>query len=167
LDTREDERRSKAKHGYGLMTKKKLTVGDRAPSFSYKFEDKKVVSLKDYLGSKVLVYFYPRDNTPGCTKQACSLRDSKKDFENLGIEILGISKDSEKSHMNFESKHQLNFTLIPDTEKKIISLYGVLNDSGSAQRVSFLIDEKGKIINIWNKVDTKEHGKEILDFVNT
>ena len=67
------------------MTKKKLTVGDRAPSFSYKFEDKNVVSLKDYLGSKVLVYFYPRDNTPGCTKQACSLRDSKKDFENLGI----------------------------------------------------------------------------------
>ena len=69
--------------------------------------------------------------------------------------------------MNYESKNQLNFTLIPDTEKKIISLYGVLNDSGSAQRVSFLIDEKGKIINIWNKVDTKEHGKEILDFVNT
>jgi len=148
------------------MAKKKLAIGDIAPDFNYKFENNEEISLKNFIGKKVLIYFYPKDNTPGCTKQACSLRDSKKDFENLGIEIIGISKDSEKSHKNFESKYGLNFILVPDPNKKIIQLYGVLNDTGSAQRVSFLIDEYGKILNIWTKVNTKEHGKEILDFLN-
>ena len=144
-----------------------LMIGKKSPNFDFVFEDGKRISLKDFLGQRVLLYFYPRDNTPGCTIQACSLRDSQKDFQKLKIKVIGISKDSEKSHKNFSSKYSLNFTLIPDTEKKIISKYGVMNDKGSARRVSFLIDEKGKIINIWKKVNTKEHAKEVLDFINS
>jgi peroxiredoxin Q/BCP len=144
-----------------------LRVGAKAPSFHYVFESGDKISLKDFLGRKVLIYFYPKDNTPGCTLQACSLRDSKEDFDKLEIDIIGISKDSEKSHRNFLSKYNLNFTLIPDSTTKIISKYGVLNERGSAKRTSFLIDEKGKIACIWNKVNTKEHAKEVLDFINS
>ena len=93
--------------------------------------------------------------------------DSKEDFDKDEIDINGITKDSEKSDRNFLSKYNLNFTLIPDSTTKIISKYGVLNERGSAKRTSFLIDEKGKIACIWNKVNTKEHAKEVLDFINS
>ena len=149
------------------MSSDGLMIGKESPNFDYASQDGKRVSLKDFLGQKVLLYFYPRDNTPGCTLQACSLRDSKKDFQKLRIKVIGISKDSAESHKNFSSKYNLNFTLIPDTEKKIISKYGVINEKGSAKRISFLIDEKGKITNIWKKVNTKEHAKEVLDFINS
>ena len=149
------------------MSENDLVIGRKSPSFDYVSQDGKKISLKDFLGQKVLLYFYPRDNTPGCTLQACSLRDSKKDFEKFKIKVIGVSKDSEKSHKNFSSKYNLNFTLIPDPETKIISKYGVINEKGSAKRVSFLIDEKGKIINIWKKVNAREHAKEVLDFIDS
>ena len=145
----------------------KLLEGNKAPSFEYTNPKGKKISLNDFLGSKVLIYFYPRDNTPGCTKQACSLRDSMNLLKKMNIKIIGVSKDSEKSHNNFTSKYNLNFDLVSDESKKIIKLYGVLNEKGSASRKSFLLDEKHTILKIWDKVKTAEHAEEVLEFLNS
>ena len=145
----------------------KLLEGKKAPSFEYTNLRGKKISLNDFLGSKVLIYFYPRDNTPGCTKQACSLRDSMNLLKKMNIKVIGVSKDSEKSHNNFTSKYDLNFDLVSDESKKIIKLYGVLNEKGSASRKSFLLDEKHTILKIWDKVKTAEHAEEVLEFVNS
>ena len=145
----------------------KLLEGKKAPSFEYTNPKGKKISLNDFLGSKVLIYFYPRDNTPGCTKQACSLRDSMNLLKKMNIKIIGVSKDSEKSHNNFTSKYNLNFDLVSDESKKIIKLYGVLNEKGSASRKSFLLDEKHTILKIWDKVKTAEHAEEVLEFLNS
>ena len=98
----------------------KLLEGKKAPSFEYTNLRGKKISLNDFLGSKVLIYFYPRDNTPGCTKQACSLRDSMNLLKKMNIKVIGVSKDSEKSHNNFTSKYDINFDLVSDESKKII-----------------------------------------------
>ena len=145
----------------------KLLEGKKAPSFEYTNPKGKKISLNDFLGSKVLIYFYPRDNTPGCTKQACSLRDSMNLLKKMNIKVIGVSKDSEKSHNNFTSKYNLNFDLVSDESKKIIKLYGVLNEKGSASRKSFLLDEKHTILKIWDKVKTAEHAEEVLEFLNS
>ena len=145
----------------------KLLEGKKAPSFEYTNLIGKKISLNDFLGSKVLIYFYPRDNTPGCTKQACSLRDSMNLLKKMNIKVIGVSKDSEKSHNNFTSKYDLNFDLVSDESKKIIKLYGVLNEKGSASRKSFLLDEKHTILKIWDKVKTAEHAEEVLEFLNS
>ena len=145
----------------------KLLEGKKAPSFEYTNLRGKKISLNDFLGSKVLIYFYPRDNTPGCTKQACSLRDSMNLLKKMNIKVIGVSKDSEKSHNNFTSKYDLNFDLVSDESKKIIKLYGVLNEKGSASRKSFLLDEKHTILKIWDKVKTAEHAEEVLEFLNS
>ena len=145
----------------------KLLEGKKAPSFEYTNLRGKKISLNDFLGSKVLIYFYPRDNTPGCTKQACSLRDSMNLLKKMNIKVIGVSKDSEKSHNNFTSKYDLNFDLVSDESKKIIKLYGVLNEKGSASRKSFLLDEKHTILKIWDKVKTAEHAEEVLEFINS
>ena len=145
----------------------KLLEGKKAPSFEYTNLMGKKISLNDFLGSKVLIYFYPRDNTPGCTKQACSLRDSMNLLKKMNIKVIGVSKDSEKSHNNFTSKYDLNFDLVSDESKKIIKLYGVLNEKGSASRKSFLLDEKHTILKIWDKVKAAEHAEEVLEFVNS
>ena len=139
-----------------------ISVGKKAPNFKYIDSDGNSLSLSDHKGQKVLIYFYPRDNTPGCTKQACSLRDSMDDLLEKNIKVIGVSKDSEKSHANFKSKFNLNFDLVPDTDKKIISSYGVLNEKGSANRKSFLVDEQGNILFIWDKVKAATHGEEVL-----
>ena len=144
-----------------------LLEGKKAPSFEYTNSKGKKISLNDFLGSKVLIYFYPRDNTPGCTKQACSLRDSMNLLKKMNIKVIGVSKDSEKSHNNFTSKYDLNFDLVSDESKKIIKLYGVLNEKGSASRKSFLLDEKHTILKIWDKVKAAEHAEEVLEFVNS
>ena len=144
-----------------------LVEGKKAPSFKYINQSGDKVSLKDFLGTKVLIYFYPRDNTPGCTKQACSLRDNMKSLEKNNLKIIGISKDSEKSHANFTTKHNLNFDLVSDVDKAIIKSYGVLNDKGSASRKSFLLDEKHIILKIWDKVKAAEHAEEVLEFLNS
>ena len=145
----------------------KLLEGKKAPSFEYTNLKGQKISLDDFLGFKVLIYFYPRDNTPGCTKQACSLRDSMNLLKKMNIKVIGVSKDSEKSHINFTSKYDLNFDLVSDESKKIIKLYGVLNEKGSASRKSFLLDEKHRILKIWDKVKTAEHAEEVLEFLNS
>ena len=145
----------------------KLLEGKKAPSFEYTNLKGKKISLDDFLGFKVLIYFYPRDNTPGCTEQACSLRDSMNLLKKMNIKVIGVSKDSEKSHINFTSKYDLNFDLVSDESKKIIKLYGVLNEKGSASRKSFLLDEKHRILKIWDKVKTAEHAEEVLEFLNS
>ena len=144
----------------------KLVVGKKAPNFDYKTNDGKSISISNLKGQKILLYFYPRDNTPGCTKQACSLRDSMELLKDKNIKIIGVSKDSEKSHKNFISKYNLNFDLIPDIERKIIKSYDVQNEKGSALRKSFLIDENGILIKIWDKVKAATHGQEVLDFLD-
>ena len=143
-----------------------ISVGKKAPNFKYISSDGNSLSLSDFKGQKVLIYFYPRDNTPGCTKQACSLRDSMDLLLEKNIKVIGVSKDSEKSHANFRSKFNLNFDLVADPDKKIISSYGVLNEKGSANRKSFLIDEQGKILFIWDKVKAASHGEEVLSLLD-
>jgi len=146
-----------------------LSVGDKAPAFSGKDQDGKTVKLSDYKGKKVVLYFYPKDNTEGCTKQACNLRDNYKALQKAGYEVLGISSDDEKSHTKFIAKYNLPFTLIADTDKKIHDAYGTWGEKSmygktymGTYRTTFIIDEKGKIEEIIEKVKTAEHAAQIL-----
>ena len=141
----------------------RLKIGDRAPDFEAETYGGEKIKLSDYYKKgTVALYFYPRDNTPGCTKEACSLRDGMADMEKQGIQVLGVSTDGVKAHENFRNKYDLNFPLISDKGKEIIKLYGVVSAFGSAKRETFLIDNKGKIVHIWTKVNTREHADEIL-----
>ena len=134
-----------------------LKIGDAAPDFTVNDQDGNAVSLSDYKGKKVVLYFYPKDNTPGCTAEACNLRDNYSELQSAGYEILGVSTDSEKSHQKFIEKQELPFKLLADTEK---SMYG-RKYMGTA-RVTFIIDENGMIENIIEKVKTKDHTTQIL-----
>ena len=146
-----------------------LAVGDKAPEFSINDQDEKVVNLSDYRGKKVVLYFYPKDQTPGCTAQSCNLRDNYERLLAAGYEVLGISSDSEKSHRKFIEKQNLPFTLLADTEKKVHDLYGTWVEKkmygrtymGTA-RTTFIIDENGIIEEIIEKVKTKDHTAQIL-----
>jgi thioredoxin-dependent peroxiredoxin len=146
-----------------------LKVGDKAPEFTGKDQDGKQVSLSDYKGKKVILYFYPKDNTPGCTAQACNLRDNKNVLAKEGYEVLGVSTDDEASHKDFIKQYSLTFPLIADTDKSINQKYGVWVEKerdgkkfmGTA-RTTFVIDEKGIITNIIDKVETKDHASQIL-----
>jgi peroxiredoxin Q/BCP len=148
-----------------------LKVGDKAPDFSGKDQDGKTISLKDYKGKKVILYFYPKDDTPGCTAQACNLRDNKDVLAKEGYEVLGVSTDDEASHRNFREKYSLTFPLIADTDKSINQKYGVWVEKerdgkkyfGTA-RTTFVIDENGTIASIIDKVETKDHASQILKF---
>ena len=147
-----------------------LNVGDKAPDFKVKDQDGNWVSLKDFRGRKVILYFYPKDNTPGCTAESCNLRDNYKELSKKGYEVLGISSDSEKSHQKFIEKYQLPFTLLADTEKEVHNQYGTWVEKSmygrkymGTARVTFIIDEKGKIEKIIDKVKTKDHTTQILD----
>ena len=147
----------------------KLKTGDYAPDFKGKDQNGKEVCFQDYRGKKLILYFYPKDNTSGCTAEACSLRDSYSDFRRRGYEIIGVSPDSEKSHTGFIAKYNLPFTLIADTEKTIATAYGVWAEKkmyGRAYmgilRTTFVIDENGVIENIIEKVDTKNHASQII-----
>ena len=140
----------------------KLQVGDPAPFFEGKDQNGNVVKLSDFKGKKVVLYFYPKDDTSGCTAQACDLRDNKEVLQKAGYEVIGVSTDDEKSHQKFISKHNLNFTLLADTDKQIVELYDVCKEKSmygrkymGTMRTTFLIDEKGIITEIINKVDTK------------
>lgn len=146
-----------------------LKEGDKAPDFTVKDQDGNTVKLKDFRGKKVVLYFYPKDDTPGCTKQACSLRDSDAVFREKGITVLGVSTDDEKSHQKFIEKYSLPFTLLADTDKKIVNDYGVYGEKSmygkkylGIFRKTFLIDEKGKIVKIFDKPNVSEHADEIL-----
>lgn len=147
----------------------KLKEGDKAPVFTGINEKSETVSLKDLKGHKVVLYFYPKDNTPTCTAEACDLRDNYKRFLKLGYTILGVSTDSPKVHQNFIKKYALPFSLISDLEHEICDLYGVWGEKVlfgrhymGIIRTTFVIDEKGKIEKIIEKVDAKNHTTQIL-----
>ncbi len=147
----------------------KLKIGDIAPNFKSVNQKGEDIELKNFLGKKVILYFYPRDNTPGCTAQACDLRDNSKIIKNNNFVVLGVSSDSATSHQKFIDKFNLNFDLIADEDKSVHNKYGTWIEKkmygksymGTA-RITFVIDEKGIISDIITKVNTKEHSKQIL-----
>ena len=150
-----------------------LTEGDKAPDFNAKDQFGKSVNLSDFKGSKVVLYFYPKDNTPGCTAQACNLRDNYQDLLEKGFKIIGVSADNEASHVNFTDKFSLPFPLIADVEKKIIADYGIWGEKKfmgrtymGIHRKTFVIDENGMIEKIFTKVDTKNHTRQIINELN-
>ena len=147
-----------------------LKEGDNAPDFSSKDQNGKVVSMADFKGKRVVLYFYPKDDTPGCTKEACSFRDADDVYRSKGITVLGVSTDDEKSHQKFISKFQLPFDLLADTDKQIVSDYGVWGEKSmygkkymGTNRKTFLIDGNGKIAKIFDKVDVAAHADEVLE----
>lgn len=143
-----------------------LNVGDTAPDFEAEIYGGEMVKLSDYYNDSVVaLYFYPKDNTPGCTKEACSMRDGMEELKKLGVQVLGVSTDGVKAHENFKNKYSLNFPLISDKGKNIINLYGVVSAFGSAKRETFLIDRNGVIQHIWTKVNTRQHAEEVADKV--
>jgi peroxiredoxin Q/BCP len=146
-----------------------LKAGDKAPDFSGKNQDGNVVCLSDYKGKKLVLYFYPKDNTSGCTAEACSLRNSWQTLQAKGYSILGVSPDSEKSHTGFIQKYNLPFPLIADTDKTIAQAYGVWAEKKlygktymGILRTTFIIDENGVIEDVIAKVRTKDHGEQII-----
>jgi thioredoxin-dependent peroxiredoxin len=145
------------------------TVGKKAPAFKSVDQNGEQVQLKDYLGKKVALYFYPKDDTPGCTAQACNLRDNFTLLKKKGIVILGVSVDDLKKHTKFIDKYELPFTLISDTEKVVVEKYKVWGEKKfmgrtymGTNRVTFLIDETGKLVQIIDKVETENHTAQIL-----
>jgi peroxiredoxin Q/BCP len=146
-----------------------LTEGEKAPGFKANDQNGKPVSLQDFKGRKVVLYFYPEDDTPTCTVEACNLRDNYKLLEKKGLVILGVSPDDEKKHKKFTEKYELPFTLLADPEKKIVEKYGVWGEKNlygrkymGLHRTTFLIDEKGFIQKIFRKPKSKIHSEEIL-----
>ena len=147
-----------------------LKPGDKAPDFKAVDQDEKPISLADYKGKKLVLYFYPKDNTPGCTDEACSLRDGYHDLIKAGYDVVGVSADTSKSHKGFITKHGLLFRLIADPDKKVIQAYGAWGEKkmyGKSYdgiiRTSFIISQDGRIEKIIDKVKTKDHAKQILD----
>ena len=147
-----------------------LKEGTTAPAFKTTDANGEAVSLKDLRGQKVVLYFYPKDDTPGCTKEACSFRDDFAKFKKRGIAVLGVSPDSEKSHKKFETRYKLPFTLLADTDHAIAESYGVWGEKKfmgrtymGVQRTTFLIDEKGKIKKVFEKVKPEDHASEVLE----
>jgi peroxiredoxin Q/BCP len=147
-----------------------LKVGDKAPQFEANDQNGNAHNLSAYAGKKLVVYFYPKDNTPGCTQQACNLRDNYADLQAKGYAILGVSMDSAASHNKFIEKYTLPFPLLADTERKVIDAFGVWGpkkfmgkEYDGIHRTTFVINETGTITHIFDKPKTKEHGIEILD----
>lgn len=150
-----------------------LKEGMEAPVFEGVDQNGKRISLNDYKGKKVILYFYPKDDTPGCTAQACNLRDNHQQLIQLGFQVIGISTDDVKSHKEFEDKYQLPFPLIADEERKIVEMYNVWGEKNfmgktymGTNRTTFLIDEEGKIKKIITKPDTKNQTQQVLNSWN-
>lgn len=146
-----------------------LKIGANAPSFSLPDQDGKPHSLSDYKGQWVLVYFYPKDDTPGCTKEACAIRDNFPKFKKMAAVVLGISKDSVNSHRKFADKHQLPFTILSDENHEVLKKYDAWGEKSfmgkvfmGIKRISFLIDPNGKIAKIYPKVKPETHADEVL-----
>ncbi|MBU1374064.1 MAG: thioredoxin-dependent thiol peroxidase [Bacteroidetes bacterium] len=150
-----------------------LKIGDTAPIFTANNQNGKPVSLGDFKGKKVILYFYPKDNTPGCTAEACDFRDNYQSLTSKGFEVIGVSTDDEKSHQKFIAKYELPFTLLADTDKEIVEKYGVWVEKSmygksymGIARKTFLIDEEGKIATIIDKVDTKNSSQQMLEAIS-
>ncbi len=147
----------------------KLKEGDTAPQFSVKDQDGNIINLKDFKGNKVILFFYPKASTPGCTAEACNLRDNWEQFQEKGYQILGVSADTEKKQSNFKNKYELPFPLLADEDKEVIEAYGVWGpkkfmgkEYDGIHRTTFVIDENGLIEEIITKVKTKDHAAQIL-----
>jgi len=132
------------------------------------------ISLSTLFGKLVVIYFYPKDNTPGCTKEACSFRDSTNEFEKLGVTVIGVSADSVDSHNKFAEKHNLNFPLWSDPDKKLLTAFGAVGEKSmfgrkyiGIKRMTFVLDKTGKLIKVWQKVKPANHAQEVLDFIKT
>lgn len=145
-------------------------MGDHAPYFEGVDQNGNTISLKDFKGKKVILYFYPKDSTPGCTAEACNLRDFNSELQKKGFEIVGVSADTQKKHANFAEKYELPFSLIADSEKKVIEAYGAWGlkkfmgrEYEGIIRKTFVIDEVGKIERVFEKVKTKAHAEQILE----
>lgn len=150
----------------------KLNIGDKAPDFKGTDENGNTISLNDFKGSNLILYFYPKDNTPGCTSEACDLRDNYELWQSKGYKIIGVSPDSEQSHQKFIAKYELPFPLIADTDKEIIKKYGAWGlkkmygkEYEGLLRTTFVIDGNGIITNIFTKVKTKDHTNQILESI--
>ena len=147
----------------------KFKIGDKAPAFEAVDQDGKTIKLEDFKGTNLILYFYPKDNTPGCTAESCDLRDNYQMWLDKGYKVVGVSPDSEKSHQKFIAKYNLPFPLIADTDKSIIKSYGAWGlkkmygkEYEGLLRTTFVIDGEGTITNIFEKVKTKEHTAQIL-----
>jgi peroxiredoxin Q/BCP len=147
-----------------------IKVGDPAPDFKAKDQNGKEISLSQFKGKKIILYFYPRDNTPGCTAEACNLRDNYSSLTTKGFVVIGVSADSAASHLKFQSNFALPFFLIPDEEKKVITVYNAWGEKklyGKSYkgilRKTYIIDEKSKILKIFEKVKTNDHTNQILE----
>ncbi len=148
----------------------KLNEGVQAPAFEGKDQKGNTVRLEDFKGKKLILYFYPKDNTPGCTAEACNLRDNFKELKNTEYEIVGVSPDSQKSHQNFIAKYDLPFTLISDEDKEILKAYDAWGEKKmygktyeGVLRKTYVIGKEQKILNIFDKVNTRDHTRQILD----
>jgi peroxiredoxin Q/BCP len=151
----------------------KLKEGQKAPDFKAKDQDGNEITLGQFAGKKVVLYFYPKDDTPGCTAEACDFRDNYQGLLAKGIAVLGVSVDDEKSHQKFVKKHSLPFTLLADTDKKIVEDYGVWGEKNmygkiymGTNRTTFIIDEESTIAHIITKVDTKNSTAQVLELIN-
>ncbi|MDB9450098.1 peroxiredoxin [Dolichospermum circinale] len=138
-----------------------LSVGTDAPAFTAKDTNGNTISLSDFAGKTVVLYFYPKDDTPGCTKQACSFRDSQAEYKDKDVVVLGVSADDEVSHQAFTNKYNLNFPLLADTDKSLITAYDV-DGGGYAKRVTYIIDGNGKIIDVDAAVNTTTQASDVL-----
>jgi peroxiredoxin Q/BCP len=149
-----------------------LKAGDKAPDFTAKDQNGKEISLSQFKGTQVILYFYPKDDTPGCTAEACDFRDNYQSLQGKGFQVIGVSTDDEKSHKKFETKYSLPFPLIADADKHIVETYGVWVEKNmygkkymGTARTTFIIDADGVISKIIEKVDTKNSSQQVLDLV--
>ncbi|MDP4663493.1 MAG: thioredoxin-dependent thiol peroxidase [Salibacteraceae bacterium] len=150
-----------------------INEGEKAPQFEGKDQNGNTIRLSDFIGKKLVLYFYPKDDTPGCTKEACNLRDNYQALKDQGIEIIGVSADTESKHQKFIEKYDLPFPLIADTEKEIIQAFGVWGEKkflgktyDGIHRITFVMDEKGNVLKRFDKVKTADHAAQILEAIN-
>jgi len=146
-----------------------VEIGEKAPEFTLSDAEGKTVSLRDFRGRKVVIYFYPKDDTPGCTRESCDFRDSQPDFERAGAVVVGISPDTAKSHQRFREKYGLNFILLADPQRQAIEAFGVWQEKSmygkkymGVERSTFLIDEQGRLAGEWRKVKVDGHVAQVL-----
>ncbi len=146
-----------------------VAIDERAPDFTLRADDGRMVSLRDFHGKKFVLYFYPKDDTPGCTKEACSFRDNLARVTSRGAIVLGVSRDDARSHVKFKDKYHLNFPLLSDDDGRVTEAYGVWKKKNmygreyfGIERTTFLIDEKGRIAKIWPRVKVEGHAEEVL-----